>query len=114
LIELASDSGHLAALEVGNLDGAPTLGGADHGAEHELEDGLLAEGIGDDLEAPALLEEQALVVRIARRWVTGILKCAIQASKSSRKQATALSSSVSSSAATPSANSRAIARRGAW
>ncbi|MGH6737201.1 MAG: hypothetical protein ACRECX_14170 [Methyloceanibacter sp.] len=60
LIELAFDSGHLAALEVGNLDGTPTFGGADHGAEHKLEDGLLAEGIGNDLEAPALLEEQAL------------------------------------------------------
>ena len=36
------------------------FGGADHGAEHELEDGLLAEGVGDDLQASSLLEEQAL------------------------------------------------------
>jgi len=47
------------------------FGGADHGAEHELEDGLLAEGVGDDLQASSLLEEQRsrrLVVRIARRF----------------------------------------------
>ena len=60
MIELLSDGFHLAALEVGDPDRPPALGGADHGAEHELEDGLLAEGIGDDLEAPALLDEQAL------------------------------------------------------
>ena len=60
LIDLLSDDGHLAALEVGDLDGAPAFGGADHGAEHEFEHGLLAEGVGNDLEAPALLDEQAL------------------------------------------------------
>ncbi len=43
LIELLSEGGHLAAFEVGELDGSPTLGGADHGAEHELEDGFVAE-----------------------------------------------------------------------
>ncbi len=31
------------------------------GAEHELEDRLLAGGIGDDLETRALLDEQALM-----------------------------------------------------
>ena len=60
LIELLSEGGHLSALEIGELDGSPTLGGADHGAEHELEDGLFAEGIGDDLQAPAFLDEEAL------------------------------------------------------
>ena len=40
----------LTALELADPDGPPALGGADHGAEHELEDGLLAEGVGDDLE----------------------------------------------------------------
>ena len=47
----------LTALELADPDGPPALGGADHGAEHELEHGLLAEGVGDDLEPPALLDE---------------------------------------------------------
>ena len=34
--------------------------GADHGAEHELEDGFFAERVGDDLQAPAFLDEEAL------------------------------------------------------
>ena len=55
-VELLSDSAHLTALEFADPDGAPALGGADHGAEHELEDGLFAEGVGDDLEPPALLD----------------------------------------------------------
>jgi hypothetical protein len=36
------------------------LGGADHGAEHQLEHRLFAPGVGDDLEAPAFLDEQTL------------------------------------------------------
>ena len=41
---------------------------ADHGAEHELEDGLFAEGFGDNLQAPAFLDEEALQqVRCAGR-----------------------------------------------
>ena len=60
LIEFLSEGGHLSALEVGELDGSPTLGGADHGAEHELEDGPFAEGVGEDLEAPPLLDKEAL------------------------------------------------------
>ena len=60
LIQFLSDARHLSAFEVGDLDRAPALGGAYHGAEHKLEDRLLAEGVGDDLEAPALLDEQAL------------------------------------------------------
>lgn len=59
-IEFGSDGVHLGAFEAGDPDGPPTLGGADQGAEHELEDGPLAEGVGDDLEAPLFLDEQAL------------------------------------------------------
>lgn len=58
MIEFLPDRLHLAALEVGDLDRAPALGGADHGTEHELEHGFLAEGVGDDLEPPALLDEE--------------------------------------------------------
>ncbi len=102
LVELGPEGSHLPSLEVGDLDGAPALGGAGHGGEHELEDGFLAEGVGDDLQAPALLEDgvaapeglrsSKLVVRVAWRWVTGSRRCAMQASKSSVKQATALGS----------------------
>ena len=60
MIELLPDGNHLTALEIGDPDGPPALGGADHGTEHELEDGLFAERIGNDLEAPALLDEQTL------------------------------------------------------
>ena len=45
--------------EFGDFDGAPSLGGADQLAEHQLQDGSLAERVGDDLEAAALLDEQA-------------------------------------------------------
>ena len=45
-------------LEVGDLDRPPAFRGPDHGAEHELQDGLLAEGIGNDLEPAAFLDEQ--------------------------------------------------------
>ena len=58
----------------------------------------LAEGIGNDFGPSAFLDKQPLhelVVRIARRWVMGILRCAMQASKSSMKQALAVGSSVS-------------------
>src|SRR5512132_220763 len=60
LIQILSDGGHLPAFEFGHLDRPPALGGADHGAEHQLEHGLLAKGVGDDLQAPALLDEQTL------------------------------------------------------
>ena len=36
------------------------LGGTDHGAEHELEDRLFTEGVGNDLQAPAFFDEQTL------------------------------------------------------
>jgi hypothetical protein len=59
VIELLSEGSHLAALELGDADRAPALGGPGHGAEHQLEDRLLAERVGDDLETAALLDEQA-------------------------------------------------------
>ncbi|AZN98000.1 MAG: hypothetical protein EOR36_31985 [Mesorhizobium sp.] len=49
LIEFVPDGGHLAALEIGDPDCPPPLGSSDHGAEHKLENGLLAEGIGKGL-----------------------------------------------------------------
>ena len=58
MVELFSDGAHLAALEFGHLDGPPALDSPDHGAEHELEDGLFTEGGGNDLEPPAFLSEQ--------------------------------------------------------
>jgi hypothetical protein len=60
LIELLPEGGHLAALEPGDPERSPTLGGAGHGAEHQFQNRLLAERVGDDLQAPALLDEQAL------------------------------------------------------
>src|SRR6266542_437349 len=60
LIELVADGCKLTALELGDLDGSPTLGGAGERTKHQLEDRPLAEGIRDDLEAAALLNEQTL------------------------------------------------------
>ena len=48
MVEFLSDGAHLTTLKLADPDGAPTLGGADHGAEHKLEDGLLAEGVRGD------------------------------------------------------------------
>jgi hypothetical protein len=117
LIQIPSDGSELVAFEFGHLDGSPAVSGADHAAEHQLEHRLLAEGIGDDLQAPTLLDEQTLEeVRRSDRPAVGdrIRKCAMQASKSSAKQRTAVASSVAKSATTPAARSRAIARDGAW
>lgn len=67
-IQLVSDGRNLPALEVGRLGRLPVLGGADHGDEHHLENGLLAEGVRDDLQPPALLEEQVLQqIRVSDR-----------------------------------------------
>ncbi len=41
--QVAANGLQLAALEVGDLDRPSALGGAYHGAEHELEDWLFAE-----------------------------------------------------------------------
>ena len=59
LIELFSDSSYLSTFELGDLDRAPALGGANERAEHQIQDGVLAKGIGDDFEAATLLHEQA-------------------------------------------------------
>ena len=44
--------------ELGEAQSAPALGGADQRAEHEFQHRLLAEAVGNDLQAPALLDEQ--------------------------------------------------------
>ena len=49
-----SDGAHPTTLELADPDRPPALGGADHGTEHELEDGLLAEGVGNDREEAQL------------------------------------------------------------
>ena len=49
VIELGPDGGYWAALEGGDLDGAPVLGAPTHGSEQELQDGLLAKGVEKDL-----------------------------------------------------------------
>jgi hypothetical protein len=41
-----------------NIEGRVASGEGDERAEHQLQDGSLAEGVGDDLEAPPLLDEQ--------------------------------------------------------
>jgi len=50
----------LAPLEGGDPDRAPTFGGAEYRAEHQLEHRLLAEGVGDDLQSEPFLDEQSL------------------------------------------------------
>src|SRR5262249_44314086 len=60
LIEFFSDRSQLATFELSDFDRAPSLGGADQRAEHQLQDGSLAEGVGDDLEAAAFLDKQTL------------------------------------------------------
>jgi len=52
LIELLSDRNHLTALGVRDPDCPPAFRGADHGAEHQFQHRLLAEGVGNDLEPP--------------------------------------------------------------
>ena len=90
------DGGDLTKLELSEAQAAPALGRTHKRAEHELEHRLLAEAVRDDLEPSPLLDEgvQYVVVRVERRCVTGSLRWAMQASKSSSKQATALGSSV--------------------
>ena len=53
LIESGSERDHVAALEGGDLDGAPAPSRADCGGERELEPGRFAEGVGDDVQARA-------------------------------------------------------------
>ena len=58
-IELGPEGGHLPSLEVGDLDRPPAFGGTGHSRQRELQNSLLPEGVGDDPEPPAFLEEQA-------------------------------------------------------
>jgi hypothetical protein len=60
VVELLAHGVQLPSLEGRDLVRPPTLGSADHRAEHELQHRLLAEGVGDDLQAPPLLDEQPL------------------------------------------------------
>jgi hypothetical protein len=57
-IEFFSHS-DLSTFELGDFDSTPTLGSADKRAEHQLQNSSLAKGVGNDLEAAALLDEQA-------------------------------------------------------
>ena len=80
--------------ELGDLDRAPSLGGSDQGTEHRFQDGSLAERIRDDLEATAFLDKEAF--KQIRRPDGPPMRhresqVGEQASKSSMKQATALS-----------------------
>jgi hypothetical protein len=45
--------------ELGDLDRAPSLGGADERTEHQFQDRAFAECIGDDLEPTALLDKKS-------------------------------------------------------
>jgi hypothetical protein len=56
-VELGLDGLELAPLEIGDRQAPPARGGADHGAEHQLQDRLLAECVGHDLEPPAFFQE---------------------------------------------------------
>ncbi|MDQ4062204.1 MAG: helix-turn-helix domain-containing protein, partial [Pseudomonadota bacterium] len=73
-----------AKLELGEAQAPPAFRRAHTGGEHQLEHCLLAQAIGDDLQPASFLNEQALQEIGGRRrsW-------AMQASKSSSKQATA-------------------------
>jgi hypothetical protein len=71
-----------------DFDRAPSFGSADQRTEHHFRDRAFTEGIGNDLEAPPLHRSSKLMVRIARRCVTRKRRWAMQASKSSMKQAT--------------------------
>jgi hypothetical protein len=58
--EVLADGGDLAELELAEAQTTPAIGRADRRREHRLEDRLPAEAVGDDLQPPALLDEQAL------------------------------------------------------
>jgi hypothetical protein len=59
-VEFVADRLKLPLLELGHLEAAPTLGGADECSVHELEDGSLAKGMRDHLGPPPLFAEQSL------------------------------------------------------
>src|SRR6185437_14025457 len=59
-VELLSDCPELTLFELADADAAPALGGADQRCVDQLQDGALAEGMGDHLGAAPLLAEQPL------------------------------------------------------
>ena len=80
-------------------------------AEHELEHGLLAEAVGNDFSlrcSSTNIRSRKFVVRTKGRCVTGSRRCAMQASKSSSKQTSALGRRSAQPARVPSASRRAI------
>lgn len=102
-VEFLSDGLDLAALELGEADPAPALGGASQGAEHELEHRAFAEGVRDGFSrrhSSKKRRSRRLVVWIARWWVTGVRSWTMQASKSSWKQAAAEGRSLPKSSTT--------------
>jgi hypothetical protein len=59
-VELVSDGIELALLELGDPDATPAFGSTNEGGVHQLQDGTFAEGMGNDLAAPAFFAEQPL------------------------------------------------------
>src|SRR5436305_9904322 len=92
-VDVLADRPELTVLELADAEAAPAFGGADQRRIHQLQDGAFAEGMGDDFGAPPLLAKQALQqIGGADRSAmpSGKRRCAMQASKSSSRQATAL------------------------
>lgn len=58
VVEFFFDSGDLSEFELREAQTAPSFGGSDERAEHELEHRLLAEAIGNDFQPPPFLDEQ--------------------------------------------------------
>ncbi len=97
-IQFLSNGNHLSSLEVGDLDRPPALCGADHGAEHGLRTAFSPKALGMIFmrrRSSTNKRSRRFVVRMARRWGD---RWAMQASRSSMKQLTALG--------TPSQNRR--------
>ena len=59
VVEFFSDSGDLSEFELHEAQTAPSFGGSDERAEHELEHRLLAEAIGNDFQPPPFFDEQS-------------------------------------------------------
>jgi len=59
-VDLLSDRLELPLFELGEADATPAFGGTDQRRVHRLQEGALAEGMGDHLGAPPLLAKQPL------------------------------------------------------
>jgi hypothetical protein len=59
-IELVSDGTELTLFKLGHPDAAPAFGSTNQGGVHQLQDGTLTEGMGNDLAASAFLAKQPL------------------------------------------------------